>query len=571
MISIKQSKENSSFLRSLDSQGLNADPARGEAPSPHRKPGKLLIALILLFLFCNLPGAALAQGQPVDGGSIVFGSIGDATSLIPRITSDTASSDVQRYLYNGLVKYDKDLKLVGDLAESWEISPDGLSITFHLKKGVKFHDGHEYTSKDAMFSYEFMVDPKTPTPYAGDYLKVKKAEAPDPYTFKVTYGEVFAPGLASWGMPQLPSHLLKGKDIRESPLNRNPIGTGPYRFDSWQQGSRITLKVFKDYFEGRAHLDKITFRVIPDMATLFLELRAGGIDQMGLTALQYQRQTNNAFFKKNFNKFKYLASSYVYLAYNLKDSKFKDVRVRRALTHAINKKEIIKGVLLGMGQPAVSPYKPGTYWYNPNVSKYKYNPKKALQLLAEAGWKDTDNDGILDKNGQPFEFTIITNQGNPYRANSGIIIQQRLAAIGIKVQIRVIEWASFIKEFIDKGRFEATILAWTITPDPDLYDVWHSENAKPGGLNFVSYKCPELDELLTRGRLTFDQAERKAIYDKAQEILARDQPYTFLYDTYALPIVNSRFYNIHPEPAGISYNFIRWFVPKDRQGVKLLP
>jgi peptide/nickel transport system substrate-binding protein len=571
MNSIKPTQKNFAFGKKPNFKGAKSPKDPGGNLFSSLNPGYFITACLVVFLFCLSAGQSLAKEKPVNGGSIVFGSIGDATSLIPRITSDTASSEVQGDIYNGLVKYDKDLKLTGDLAESWEISPDGLSITFHLKKGVKFHDGHEYTSEDAMFSYEFMVDPKTPTPYAGDYLKVKKAEAPDPYTFKVTYGEVFAPGLASWGLPQLPSHLLKGEDIRKSPLNRNPIGTGPYRFDSWQQGSRISLKVFEDYFEGRAHLDQITFRVIPDMATLFLELRAGGIDLMGLTALQYQRQTNNKFFKKNFNKFKYLASAYVYLAYNLKDPKFQDVRVRRALTHAINKEEIIKGVLLGMGQPAISPYKPGTYWYNPNVPRYSYDPKKALALLAEAGWKDTDNDGILDKDGQPFEFTIITNQGNAYRANSGIIIQQRLAAIGIEVQIRVIEWASFIKEFIDKGRFEATILSWTIPPDPDLYDVWHSSNAKSGGLNFISYKNPELDKLLTLGRLTFDQSERKAIYDKAQEILAKDQPYTFLYNTYSLPIVNSRFHNIHPAPAGISYNFIHWFVPKDRQGIKLAP
>jgi peptide/nickel transport system substrate-binding protein len=215
--------------------------------------------------------------------------------------------------------------------------------------------------------------------------------------------------------------------------------------------------------------------------------------------------------------------------------------------------------------------KPGTYWYNPRVRRYPYNPAKARRLLAQAGWRDTDGDGILDKDGKPFAFTIITNQGNSYRANAGVIIQHRLAKVGIKVELRTIEWAAFIKEFINKGRFEATLLGWTITPDPDLYDVWHSSRARPGGLNFTQYKNPELDRLLEAQRRTFDKARRKAIVDRIQEILAEDVPYTFLYVPDALPIVNARFHGIKPAPAGIGYNFIRWYVPKARQGIKLVP
>lgn len=532
--------------------------------------GLCVAAALLALWLVRLPPAAATE-VPVDGGEIVIATIGDATSMIPMITSDTASSDVQGFIYNGLLKYDKNLQLTGDLARSWEVSPDGLTITFHLRKGVRWHDGHPYTSADALFSYQFMVDPKTPTPYAGDYLKVKKAEAPDPYTFRVTYKEVFAPGLASWGLSQLPAHLLKGKDVRQSPLNRRPVGTGPYILKEWETGSRIVLTANPHYFEGRPHLDRVTFRTIPDMATTFLELRSGGVDWSSLTALQFRRQTNTEFFRKNFNKFRYLSSSYTYLGWNLRDPRFKDVRVRRALTYAIDKKEIIKGVLLGLGRVATGPYKPGTYWYNPKVRRYPYDPDKARELLAQAGWKDRDGDGLLDKDGQPFVFTIITNQGNSYRANAGVIIQNRLAKIGVKVKLRVIEWAAFLKEFIQKGRFEACLLAWTIPSDPDLYDVWNSGAARPGGLNHIYYKNPELDRLLAAGRRTFDQAERKAIYDRIQQILADDQPYTFLYLPDALPIVNARIKGIQPAPAGISYNFIHWWVPKARQGVKLVP
>ena len=529
----------------------------------------ICLSAVLLAALLAAPGAGAAG--PVPGGSIVVGTIGEATSLIPMITSDSASSEIQGFIYNGLVKYDKNINLVGDLAESWQVSEDGLSITFKLRKGVRWQDGKPYTAKDALFSYQFMVDPNTPTPYSGDYLKVKTAEALDDYTFRVTYQEIFAPGLSSWGLPQLPAHLLKGKNVRESPLNRRPVGTGPYIFQEWEPGTRVELRFNPDYFEGRPYIDKVNYRVIPDMATLFLELRSGGVDWMDLTALQYRRQTETPFFQRNFRKYRYLSSTYTYLGWNMRDKRFQDVRVRRALTYAINRQEIVKGVLLGLGQVATGPLKPGTYWYNPKVARYPYDPQKAKELLAQAGWKDTDGDGLLDKDGQAFAFDIVTNQGNQYRANAGVIIQRRLAEIGIKVGLRTIEWSAFIKEFIIKGRFECCLLAWTIPPDPDLFDVWHSSSAKPGGLNHTNYKNPELDKLLEAQRRTFDQAERKSILDKIQEIMAADVPYTFLYVGDALPIVNARFQGIEPAPAGITYDFIRWHVPKKRQGIKLVP
>ncbi|CAD7771392.1 Oligopeptide-binding protein AppA [Candidatus Methanoperedenaceae archaeon GB37] len=209
--------------------------------------------------------------------------------------------------------------------------------------------------------------------------------------------------------------------------------------------------------------------------------------------------------------------------------------------------------------------------YNPHVRRYFYNPEKAKKLLAEVGWQDTDGDGILDKDGHPFMFTIITNQGNSNRLNAAQIIQYRLGQIGIKVKIRVIEWTAFIKEFINKRRFEATILGWTIPQDPDLYDVWHSSKDVPGGLNFIGYHNKELDKLIEEGRHTFDLEKRKRCYFRIQEILAEEQPYTFLYVPEALPIIHLRFHGIEPAPAGISYNFIRWYVPKKMQRYSFIP
>ena len=529
-----------------------------------------LLLYLLLLGGCDRTDKEKSPKQRVDSGPaygdlMVEGSIGDASNLIPILSSDSTSHQIAGLVFNGLVKYDKDVKIVGDLAESWQISPNGLVITFHLRKGVKWHDGQPFTAHDVLYTYQVTIDPKTPTAYAGDFLKVKKAEVLDDHTFRVTYDRPFAPALMSWGSAILPRHLLAGKDITTTPLARHPIGTGPFKFKEWVTGQKIVLVANPDYFEGRPYIDGYIMRIIPDTATMFLELRAGGIDQMGLTPLQYTRQTESNVFRNNFNKYKYLSFSYVYIGYNLKNPLFSDPRVRQAMAYAIDKDEIVRGVLLGLGKAATGPFKPGTWAYNPNVRTYAYDPAKAKALLAEAGWKDTNGDGILDKDGRPFTFEIITNQGNEVRAKCAEIIQKRLAEQGITVKIRILEWAAFVNDFINKRKFEAVILGWTIPQDPDIHDVWHSSKTGPGELNFIGYKNTEVDHLIEKGRGTFDQKTRKACYDRIQEILAEEQPYLFLYVPDSLPMIHARFRGIQPAPLGIGYNFIKWYVPKDEQ------
>ena len=534
----------------------------------------MLLAMTVLACGPQTPGrapAGSAAAAPAYGDIMVEGSIGDASNLIPLLASDSTSHEIAGLIFNGLIKYDKDIRIVGDLAESWEISKDGLVITFHLRKGVRWHDGRPFTAADVLYTYQVTVDPKTPTAYAGDFLKVKKAEALDDWTFRATYDKPFAPALMSWSVGILPKHLLAGKEITTSPLGRRPIGTGPYKFKEWVTGQKIVLVSNPDYFEGRPYIDGYILRIIPDTATMFLELRANGIDRMGLTPLQFTRQTENNLFRENFNKYRYLSFAYTYMGYNLKNPLFADKRVRQAIAHAVNRVEIIDGVLLGLGKPATGPYKPGTWAYNPDVRAYPYDPAKAKALLAEAGWKDLNGDGVLEKDGRPFAFEIITNQGNEIRAKCAEIIQRRLSEVGIKVKIRVVEWAAFVKDFINKRKFDATILGWTIPMEPDLYDVWHSSKTGPEELNFISYKNAEVDALIEKGRETFDQSVRKRCYDRIQEILAEEQPYLFLYVPDALPIIHARFRGVEVAPLGIGHNFIKWYVPKAEQKLVMKP
>ncbi len=505
--------------------------------------------------------------SPDDFGDVyISGSIGDASNLIPYLSGDSASSEVQGMVYSGLLKLDKDQNLIPDLAKSYEISEDQLTITFHLRNDVKWHDGAPWTANDLIYQYEMMIHDDVPSAYKESFMQIATATAPDDHTFVVTYDQPYSPALTRLsGMGGLPRHLLKNVkpvDLIKSKLARNPVGNGAWVFNEWKAQTRIVVDANDNHFDGRPMMGKAVTKIIPDTATQFLELKSGAIDTMALRPLQYLKQTDSRLFKENYVKYKYLSNGYTYLGYNLRRPMFQDKKVRQALTYAIDKNEVIEGVLLGLGQPATGPYKPGTWAYKSDVKKYRYDPNKAKALLAEAGWRDSDGDGILDKDGKKFEFEIITNQGNNLRSKTAEIIQQKLKKIGVVVNVRIIEWSAFINNFINKRDFDACILGWSLGLDPDVYQTWHSSKTSEHEFNFISYNNPEVDDILEKARRTFDKNERIKYYHRFQDILAEEQPYTFLYVAEALPIVAKRIRGIDPGPAGIGYNFDKWWVPK---------
>lgn len=505
--------------------------------------------------------------KPAYGDAIVFGTIGDASTLIPMLASDSASHEYAGNIFDGLLTYDKTLStLEPRLAERWEVEDGGQRITFHLRRDVKWTDGKPFTARDVQFGFNLIRDPSTLTAYAEDYKQVQTFELIDDWTFRVVYEKPFAPALSSWGsMVVLPRHLLEGKNINESDFGQHPVGLGAHVFEDWERNTRFTLRANPTYYRGRPWIERVVYRVIPDEATQFLELKSGGLDMMGLTPLQYTRQTSTPVFAQDFRKYRYVSNAYTYMGYNLSDPRFADVRVRRAFSHAINKQEIVDAVLMGLGKPAEGPYRPGTAWLNKDLPAYTWDPAKSRALLAEAGWTDTDGDGVVDKDGVPFSFRILTNQGNDQRLKTATIIQKRLRDVGVDASVRVLEWSAFINDFIDKRKFEAIVLGWSLSLDPDQYDIWHSSKTGYKQFNFVGYNNPEVDELLEKGRRTFDEAERKRIYDRIQMILYEDQPYTFLYVPEATPILASRFHGIEEQPAGISWNFPLWYVPAGQQ------
>lgn len=528
-----------------------------------------LLLSVLLLAACSestrTPYSQLDQQYAVEsGGTMVDALSGEPSGLIAMLAGESSASAIAGNIFNSLLKYDKNLELTGELAQSWQVSADKKTITFHLKPNLKWADGQALTSEDVLFTWKVMTDDKTRTPYGADYKLVKNASAPDPQTFVVSYAHPYAPALDSWAsLHVLPKHILQGQDINNSDFSRHPVGSHYYQLASWKNGESISLVRNPNATQGAPKIDRLMSRIIPDKAAQFLELMADNIDSMALNSVQYARIfPARPELNQQFNLYKELGNSYTYLGFNLKRKPFDDVRVRKAFNYAIDKQEIIDGVLLGLGEPVSSPYKPGTRWSNPKLSPYPYDPEKAKSLLAEAGYSDHDGDGIVDKNGQPLSFEILTNQ-NKEREMTAVLIQRRLKEIGVDVSIRVVEWATFISRFIKTGDFSAVVLGWGLGQEPDQFNIWHSSQQEPGQFNFIGYKNPQVDHLLESGRLELDPDKRMKIYHQFAEILYQDSPIVYLFAGYGLPAIHKRVKGIDnpAPPAGIGNNSYEWYIP----------
>lgn len=520
----------------------------------------VFLLLFSFFLFsCDNAKKVIDDIENTDSKDMyVVSSIGDAIYLNPVLASDSASSSINSYIYNGLLKYDKDLNLICDLAESYQVSQDGLKIKFNLKKNILWHDGKPFTVKDVKFTFDKLTDPDTKTPFSSDYLMVKKFEIVDDYSFIVTYEQPFAPILESWAMGIIPEHIFKNEDINTSQYNRNPIGTGPYIFKKWVTDQKIVLESNPDYYEGVPKIKVLLFRVIPDQSVQFLELRTETIDELSLTPDQWNAYES---FFKNYTKFRYPAFSFTFLGFNLEKQPYNNIKFRQAINYAIDKKDIITGVLSGMAKSAQGIFPPQSWAYK-EVAPYEYNPQKAIDLLLSIGFSKSQ-DGKLLYNGKDFEINIITNQGNKSRELTAQIIQEQLKKIGLTVNIRILEWSTFLNQYVNKKNFDALILGWNTAVDPDQFSLWHSSQAGEGQYNFMSYKNKEVDELLVKARTTFSREERKECYHKIQDIMREDPPCIFLYYPENLVCVHNRFKNVELAPAGIGWNFYQWYVEKE--------
>jgi peptide/nickel transport system substrate-binding protein len=434
-------------------------------------------------------------------------------------------------------------------------------IVFRLRRGVRFHDGRELTAKDVRFTYETIMNPRNLSPRVPDFEPIKAVETPDPYTVRVTYKELFQPGFESWSMGILPEHLLNrealaaearatGKDpatfsVRDAAFNRRPVGSGPFQFASWESDVSIRLVRNEGYWEGPPNFREYFVRILPDALTSELAFYAGTADGYGAQAHQVARLQDDPRFHVN----SILGLGYSYIGYNLRRPLFQDVRVRTALGMAIDVDEIIRYVLYRQGQRTTGPYPQQTEYYDPDVKPMPYDPAGAERLLNEAGWRKNAQ-GILEKDGKPLAFTLITNAGNEERQAIMVIAQNAWRRLGVKVEILTLEWAVFIRERVNKLDFDAVVLGWAMGLDADIFQIFHSSQAGPQQLNFVGYANPRADELMVRIRREYDEARQTAMARELHRLIARDQPYTFLYVRQALSLLDGKIVRMVRRPDG---------------------
>jgi len=424
-------------------------------------------------------------------------------------------------------------------------------IVFHLRPGVRFHDGYPLTARDVKFTYEAIMDPKNISPRISDYEPVKTVQVLDPLTVKITYKRLYSPALATWGMGILPEHLLNRKalraeairrgenpgtfSIRKSNFNRHPVGSGPFRFKEWKSDQFISLTRFNEYWEGPPNYQRYYFRIIPDLLTQEMEFYAGTVDSYNVQPHQVARLKSDP----RYQSFSGTSFGYTYIGYNMRRKPFDDPRVRRALGMAIDVNKIIRYVLYGQGERITGPFAKQTDYYDHDIKPLPYDPAGALKLLAEAGWRKGKN-GWLEKDGKRLQFTLITNSGNDLRKAILAIAQNAWKQIGIDVRTDILEWSVFIQNRVDKHDFDALILGWQMGIEPDLYQIWHSSQTHPYQLNFVGFKNKEADKLIIKIRQEYDHKKQVAYCHKLHEIIAREQPYTFLYVSKWTAVLDKR-------------------------------
>jgi peptide/nickel transport system substrate-binding protein len=502
-----------------------------------------------------------------DGGTLVDCSSGEARKLNPILADDSESLGICDMIFNGLVRYNDQLQLEGDLAQSWKFTQGGKVLTFKLRPGVRWQDGKPFEAADVVFTWQTLMGAKTASPRKSNFELVSQVSATDSLTVVVTYKKAFVPALESWSLGVLPKHLLQGEaDINSSPFNRKPVGTGPYKFVQWKDKQFIELAANADYFEGKPHIARYVSRFIPESATQLLEFKSGGVDQITLNPDQFKSETSGPEFEKVGQKIQLPGHSvYIYMGFNLKRPPFNDKKLRVALSHAIDRDAIIKGVVQGFGKPCTGPYTPAMQAYNPMVKPIPYDMARAARLMEEDGWK-LNKAGWREKNGKTLKFKLITNNGSEVRKRIILMLQQQFAKLGVQVEVQTYEWSTFIANYVNKRDFDTLVMGWNLGLDPDLYSIWHSSQTGEEQFNFISYKNAQVDRLLDEGRVTFDTPKRTAVYRRVHALIAEDQPMCFLYAPDSLSAVSRKIQGIKITDAGYGFRWPNlWYIPASLQ------
>ena len=527
----------------------------------------LCLALLLTGVCFASSGPPVSiPATPEDGDWLIDLMSAEPATLNPITATDAFASTIDEYIYESLTRRNpKTLKLEPVLADSWEVSDDHLTYTFHLKKNVNWQDGKPFTAKDIIYSFDRIMDPKVDAATQRNYYQdIEKIDLVDDYTVRFHYRKPYFRALEfCGGIPIVPAHLFReGEDFNNHPIGRTPVGTGPYKLLKWDTGKEITLIRDENYWGVKPYLQRIVFRIITNPTAALQVLKQGGLDLMPLRAIQWEKQTENKRFLQDYNKLSYYTPSYTYIGWNNERPVFSDRRVRQAMTLLIDRETILKKILFGLGTVVSGTFYINSPEYDKSIQPYPYDPQKAMELLTAAGWQRKNGEGPLMKDGTAFSFEFLISSGSKFAEQLATMVQENLKEVGITVTIRTLEWAVFIQK-IEEHNFDACTMAWSLGWESDPYQLWHSSQAADKGSNFVGFRNKEADEIMEKARTEFDESKRILLYHRFQAILHEEQPYTFLFTPKSLVAVSRRFQNVNIYPAGLYPR--EWWVPKELQ------
>lgn len=478
------------------------------------------------------------------------------------------------YIFEPLLAYDyDDMKLKPWLAESYNVSDDGLEITFRLRDNIWFSDGVPVTSDDVIFTYQTIIDPKVDAAnVANQYVDVKDVVKIDDRNVKFFMKRPHFKSLVNlsltWTAGVLPKHIYQFRNAEE--FNKhlsNPVGSGPYVFEKWDVGREIVLRRNENYWGQKPKLHKMIYKFIPNDAASLQALRSHQVDILIPDAEQFADLANDKEFNEQFYRIAYWTpdTPFFFIGWNMDTPFFSDRRVRLAMTHLVNRRQIVDNLLKGYGRIVTGPFYINGTENDPNIQPWPYDLEKARQLLDEAGWRDTDGDGLRDKDGVPFRFRFSYSVATALYDRLAKLLKDDAAKVGIEVIPEPYEWSILVGRLNDR-KFEATVMGWGGDILQDHYQIFHSSQIGNRGSNFVGFRNPQADAIMEEARKTLDDDKRNELYRRLHRILHDEQPYTFLFTRPVFRLVDKRFKNVIVHNLGFKY--LEWYVPKNEQRYK---
>ena len=547
-----------------------------------RRSAAALIALLLCFACgpdgsppgsrpTRQPAAAAADGTPQDGGTLIRRLESDVVTLNPTLSASSFDRLVDDCLFTPLVYLDQDLQAIPGLAESWEILEGGRLYRFELNRRATFSDGTRVKASDVIFTLRKIVDPASEALQISgvfEYLDLARTRAVDDDTVEVAFRQPLAAQLIRFNdVRVLPEHVYSKGDFRRD-FNMTAVGSGPYRLVRRDPGKEIVLERREDYWREKPPVRNVIFKIIADHGTAWNALRRGDIDETRLTSDIWAREQRNPQYARTIDFRRFYTMSYNLIAWNSRVPILSDRRVRHALAMCVPTDVVIKELYHGTARALSGPFTPDDFAYNPTVPVVRHDPVAAKRLLTNAGWLDSNGDGVLDRGGKPLKLELILMAGNAQTLQFGQMLQAEAKKIGVQLELAVLDFSSAIQRIME-GNYEAAYFAFELDNDLDPFSILHSSQAPPRGQNFAHYSNPEVDRILVQARSEMNRSKRRDLYWRLHEIVAADQPYTFTFQVSSKWGVSRRIRGVEVSPG---YGLFRWFpgplawwIPRDQR------